>query len=121
MHYPANLKPDTWNLAHLLAGSEGTLAVIRKMEVNLVPKPKHTILGILAYDSIVEACDDVPRLLSHQPAAVELVPQMILLSGAQRTSLCASNGLVASATLRLCWSLNSAGMQPALKACVDWK
>lgn len=76
--YPANLKPDTWNLAHLLAGSEGTLAVIRKMEVNLVTKPKYTILGILAYDSIVEACDDVPRLLSHQPSAVELVPQMIL-------------------------------------------
>jgi FAD/FMN-containing dehydrogenase/Fe-S oxidoreductase len=76
--YPANLKPDTWNLAHLLAGSEGTLAIIRNMKVNLVPKPKHTILGILAYDSIAEACDDVPRLLSHQPSAVELIPQMIL-------------------------------------------
>ncbi|MEP7136830.1 MAG: FAD-linked oxidase C-terminal domain-containing protein [Chloroflexota bacterium] len=76
--YPANLKPDTWNLAHLLAGSEGTLAVIRKLKVNLVPKPKHTVLGILAYDSIAEACDDVPRLLSHRPSAVELIPQMIL-------------------------------------------
>ncbi len=76
--YPANLKPGTWNLAHLLAGSEGTLAVIRKLKVNLVPKPKHAILGILAYDSIAEACDDVPRLLSHHPSAVELIPQMIL-------------------------------------------
>jgi len=76
--YPANLKPDTWNMAHLLAGSEGTLAVIRKLTLNLVPKPKHTVLGILAYDSIIEACDDVPRLLNHQPSAVELIPQMIL-------------------------------------------
>jgi FAD/FMN-containing dehydrogenase len=35
------------NLAPLLAGSEGTLAVIRRLKVNLVPKPKHTILGVL--------------------------------------------------------------------------
>ncbi|MBC7875866.1 MAG: FAD-binding protein [Anaerolineales bacterium] len=66
------------NLAPLLAGSEGTLAVIRKMKVNLVAKPKHTILGVLAYQSIVEACDDLPRLLEFKPSAIELIPQMIL-------------------------------------------
>ncbi|RJP56124.1 MAG: FAD-binding oxidoreductase [Anaerolineaceae bacterium] len=77
-NYPASLKPDTWNLAHLLAGSEGTLAVIRRMKVDLVRKPKHTILGVLAYDSIASACDDVPRLLEFKPSAIELIPQMIL-------------------------------------------
>ena len=66
------------NLAPLLAGSEGTLAVIRRARVNLVPKPKHTILAVLAYQSIVEACEDVPRLLTHHPSAVELVPQMLI-------------------------------------------
>jgi len=66
------------NLAHLLAGSEGTLAVIRKLKVNLVPKPKHTMLGVLSYASIAEACDDVPRLLEMNPSAVELIPQLIL-------------------------------------------
>jgi FAD/FMN-containing dehydrogenase/Fe-S oxidoreductase len=66
------------NLAPLLAGSEGTLAVIRRLKLNLVPKPKHTILGILAYDSIAKACDDVPRLLKMNPSAVELIPQLIL-------------------------------------------
>ena len=88
--YPANLtpfdgaigatqgKPVIWNLAHLLAGSEGTLAVISKLKVNLVPKPKHTILGVLSYTSISEACDDVPRLLALNPSAVELIPQLIL-------------------------------------------
>ncbi len=76
--YPANLKPDTWNLAPLLAGSEGTLAIIRRAMVNLVPKPKRTILGILAYDSISAACNDVSRLLEFRPSAVELIPQMIL-------------------------------------------
>lgn len=84
--YPANLtpfdvaqgKPDTLNLAPLLAGSEGTLAVIRRATVNLVSKPKHTILAVLAYQSNAEACDDVPRLLTHHPSAVELVPRMII-------------------------------------------
>ncbi len=76
--YPANLKHNTWNLAHLLAGSEGTLAVIRKMKVNLVPKPTHTILVVLSYQSVAEACDDVPRLLSHNPSAIELIPNTII-------------------------------------------
>ncbi len=66
------------NLAPLLAGSEGTLAVIRRATVNLVPKPKHTVLGVLSYRSIAEACDDVPRLLEFAPSAIELIPQMIL-------------------------------------------
>lgn len=76
--YPANLSPGTWNLAPLLAGSEGTLAVMRRATVNLVPKPKHAILGVLAYQGIAEACDDVPRLLEFQPSAIELIPRMIL-------------------------------------------
>ena len=66
------------NLASLLAGSEGTLAVMRRATVNLVPKPKHTVLGVLAYRSIPEACDDVPRLLEMKPSAIELIPRMIL-------------------------------------------
>ena len=84
--YPSSLtpfdvaqgKPDTLDLAPLLAGSEGTLAVIRRAKVWLVPKPRHTILAVLSYRSNAEACDDVPRLLAHHPSAVELVPRMII-------------------------------------------
>ena len=76
--YPADLRPSTFNLAPLLAGSEGALAVIRKLKVNLVTKPKHTILGVLSYSSAASACDDVPRLLAMNPSAVELIPQLIL-------------------------------------------
>ena len=66
------------NLASLLAGSEGTLAVMRRAKVNLVAKPKHTILGVLAYKNIAVACDDVLRLLEFNPSAIELIPQMII-------------------------------------------
>ncbi|MFZ1043701.1 MAG: FAD-linked oxidase C-terminal domain-containing protein [Anaerolineales bacterium] len=76
--YPANFTDGKINLAHLLAGSEGTLAVIRRATINLVDKPKHTVLGILTYDSISEACDAVPNLLKRKPSAIELIPQLIL-------------------------------------------
>ncbi len=69
---------NTLNLAPLLAGSEGTLAVIRRATVNLVPKPKHTILAVLEYDTTVAACDDVPRLLEYQPSAIELISRNIV-------------------------------------------
>jgi FAD/FMN-containing dehydrogenase/Fe-S oxidoreductase len=75
--YPA-VQPSSLNLPSLLAGSEGTLAVIRELKVNLVARPKHTILGVLSYQSIDAACDDVPRLLEFNPSAIELIPRMII-------------------------------------------
>jgi FAD/FMN-containing dehydrogenase/Fe-S oxidoreductase len=76
-HYPP-FAAGRLNLAPLLAGSEGTLAVIRRATLNLVPKPAHTALAVLAYDSIAAACDDVPRLLERGPSAVELIPRMLV-------------------------------------------
>jgi FAD/FMN-containing dehydrogenase/Fe-S oxidoreductase len=75
--YPP-VRSSSLNLHSLLAGSEGTLAVIRRLKVNLVPRPKHTILGVLSYSSIDAACDDVPRLLEFNPSAIELIPRMII-------------------------------------------
>lgn len=82
--YPAKLKPGTpapnagWNLASLLAGSEGTLAIIQRARIGLVAKPKHTVLAVLQYQSNADACDDVPRLLTHHPSAIELIPRFII-------------------------------------------
>jgi FAD/FMN-containing dehydrogenase/Fe-S oxidoreductase len=67
------------NLAPLLAGSEGTLAIIRKATLQLVPIPRHTALGVLAYASLEEACDAVPGLLHrHKPSAIELISQVLI-------------------------------------------
>lgn len=66
------------NLATLLAGSEGTLAVIQRAKLRLEPKPEHAVLGILMYESVEAACDAVPGILEHAPSAVELIPRMIL-------------------------------------------
>jgi FAD/FMN-containing dehydrogenase/Fe-S oxidoreductase len=75
---PAHIQPSTINLSTLLAGSEGTLAVMRRVTINLVQKPRQTVLALLQYDDIAVACDDVPRLLEYGPSAVELVPQLLV-------------------------------------------
>jgi len=66
------------NLATLFAGSEGTLGLIRKATIRLVPLPAHTILAVLNYPSIAEACDAVPSILELRPSAVELISQNLI-------------------------------------------
>ncbi len=75
--YPP-IPSDSINLATLIVGSEGTLAVIRRAKVRLVPKFQHTILGVLAYPSLAEACDAVPELLAADPSAIELVSRSLI-------------------------------------------
>ena len=72
-----------FNLAPVLAGSEGTLALIRKARVRLVPRPKATVLVVIPYPSLPEACDAVPELLPLMPAVIELIPGQ-LFEGARR-------------------------------------
>ncbi len=76
-HYPPYDSQDI-NFSPLLVGSEGTLGVYRTVTVRLVRKPKHQILGVLAYDSIAEACDAAPKLLDLKPTAIELIPRSLI-------------------------------------------
>lgn len=75
--YPP-LKTDKINLAALLAGSEGTLGVIRRATVRLVPITQHTVLAVLAFDEIPAACDAVPKLLDTGPSVIELLPRELI-------------------------------------------
>ncbi len=75
--YPPIL-PGTINIAPLLAGSEGTLGVIRTATLRLVPLKKHAILAVLNFSSIIEACDSVTKILELAPSAVELIPQSLI-------------------------------------------
>ena len=75
--YPPVL-PNTINLAQLLAGSEGTLGIIRNATLRLVPLKKHTVISVINFSSIGEACDIVPKILELSPSAVELIPQSLI-------------------------------------------
>lgn len=75
--YPPVL-PNTINLAQLLAGSEGTLGIIRNATLRLVSLRKHTVISVINFSSIGEACDVVPKILELSPSAVELIPQSLI-------------------------------------------
>ncbi|WP_254274461.1 FAD-binding and (Fe-S)-binding domain-containing protein [Haloarcula marina] len=71
-------KAGTVNLARLLAGSEGTLAVVTEATVSLEPIPETKAVALLTYDSVVEAVSDVQHVLDHGPAAVELIDDVLI-------------------------------------------
>ena len=53
----------------LLAGSEGTLAVITEATVRLVSEPAHRVLVLLGYPDIAAAGDATPQVLTYGPVA----------------------------------------------------
>lgn len=75
--YPP-VQRNTINLAPLLAGSEGTLGVIRNATLRLVPLKKHSVLSVINFTSILEACDSVTKILELSPSAIELIPQSLI-------------------------------------------
>ena len=51
-----------YDLAGLMCGSEGTLAVITAARLRLVPRPAHVVVALLAFDDIDAALDAVGGL-----------------------------------------------------------
>ncbi|WP_132060156.1 FAD-binding and (Fe-S)-binding domain-containing protein [Halorussus amylolyticus] len=68
----------TVNLARLLAGSEGTLAIVTEAEVGLEPIPETKSMALLAYGDLLDAMDDVAPILDHDPAAVEVLDDVLV-------------------------------------------
>ncbi len=66
------------DLAQLVCGSEGTLAVMTEITVNLVPRPEHTGLALLSFDALEDALHAVPAILATNPSAVELLDTLSL-------------------------------------------
>lgn len=66
------------NLARLVVGSEGTLAVVVEAEVGLVPLPR-AVAGVAGhFRSVAEAIDAVAAARACDAAAIELVDRFIL-------------------------------------------
>ncbi len=66
------------NVGRLLAGSEGTLAIVTEAEVSLEPIPAETAVVLLTYDEILDAMRDVAPILEHDPSAVEVMDDVLL-------------------------------------------
>ncbi len=66
------------NLAHLLVGSEGTLALSTAIELDLQPVPSHKVLGVCHFPTFYQAMDATRHLVALRPAAVELVDRTMI-------------------------------------------
>jgi len=66
------------SMIKLLCGSEGTLALTKRLKLRLLPKPTHRALIVCAYDNVDAALRDVRRLVVAEPAAIEFIDDKIL-------------------------------------------
>jgi len=69
---------ESVNLAKLLCGSEGTLATVTKATVGLESLPNTKSVALLFYEDLVSAMEDVSIILEHDPAAVEVLDEVLL-------------------------------------------
>lgn len=68
---PENRTENGTDLARLMVGSEGTLAVLTQATVRLVKRPASTRLVVLGFATQYDAADAVPAILEHAPTACE--------------------------------------------------
>ncbi|MDP3621425.1 MAG: FAD-linked oxidase C-terminal domain-containing protein [Polynucleobacter sp.] len=71
-------KDGSVNLAHLLVGSEGTLAYFKSLQLKLAPLPQHKVLGIVNFSSFYRAMDSAQHIVKLGPTAVELVDRTMI-------------------------------------------
>ena len=69
------------NMAHLLVGSEGTLAFTTQVELKLWPIIRNKVLGVCHFGSFYEAMDAAQHLVKLHPIAVELVDRTMISLG----------------------------------------
>ena len=66
------------NLATLLVGSEGTLALSRQIELSLAPVPKQKVLGICHFPRFRDAMEAAQHIVKLGPVAVEVVDRTLI-------------------------------------------
>ena len=80
--HPVSERPYTAdgsvNYAHLLVGSEGTLAWTREITLALAPVPRHRTLGVVNFPSLHRAMECAQHIVRLAPSAVELVDRTMI-------------------------------------------
>ncbi|MGE5768312.1 MAG: FAD-binding and (Fe-S)-binding domain-containing protein [Bacteroidota bacterium] len=66
------------NLAHLLVGSEGTLALSERLTLKLSPILANKALGVCHFPTLYDAMDATQHLVTLGPTAVELVDRTMI-------------------------------------------
>jgi FAD/FMN-containing dehydrogenase/Fe-S oxidoreductase len=67
-----------FNMAHLLVGSEGTLAYSQRLHLSLSLLLKHKTLGVCHFPAFYQAMEAAQHLVKLKPVAVELVDRTMI-------------------------------------------
>jgi len=69
-----------YNLLHLMIGSEGTLGIITRATIALIPPPRNVVTLIAPYDSLHDAIKTVPEMILNniRPIAMEFIESDII-------------------------------------------
>jgi len=69
------------NMAHLLVGSEGTLAYFTEIELSLAHLPGEKVIGVCHFPTFYSAMDAAQHLVTLSPQAVELIDDTMIALG----------------------------------------
>ncbi len=75
---PLHYSSPVPNLAHLLVGSEGTLAYFKSLELKLSPLPKYKVLGVVNFPTFYQSMELTQHIVKLGPVAVELVDRTMI-------------------------------------------
>src|SRR5690606_29286256 len=67
-----------FNLAKLISGSEGTLAFILDVTLQLHPVPRHRMLALLHFETLEQSLTAVQHINRHGPSAVEILDDAMI-------------------------------------------
>ncbi len=84
------LKNSTgYNLTQIMIGSEGTLGIVTKIVVRLIPKPKYDLLLWAAFESAEMACAMVAKIFQQGivPSALEFMERKAIELAAQHLKI----------------------------------
>ena len=73
-----HLGPPHANAAHLLVGSEGTLAWFERLHLKLSPLPPARSLGVCHFERFYDAMEKTQHIVKLGPSAVELVDRTMI-------------------------------------------
>ncbi|SLF47408.1 FAD-binding and (Fe-S)-binding domain-containing protein [Mycobacteroides abscessus] len=108
-----------FNLAKLVVGSEGTLAIVTHAMVSLVPKPRHTVIAVGHFDSVQAAIAATGDALSLEPAQVELMDRTILELARRKMEYASLSALLRGEPSALLFVSFSSDAEPDLLAKLD--
>ena len=101
-------EPWQFNLARLIVGSEGTLAVVAGRRCSkVVPLPAAQGLVVLSFATIPAALDRLAEIVETGPVAVEMLDRMILDLAAREPAVRQAISTSPRAGPRPCWPRSS--------------